>query len=47
METVVITGGALITEEMNHSGDFLFPVLKLEEANYKDLRYNTVQQAMR
>ena len=37
METVVITGGALITEEMNHSGDFLFPVLKLEEANYKDL----------
>ncbi|EHJ52818.1 beta-ketoacyl synthase N-terminal-like domain-containing protein [Streptococcus macacae] len=37
METVVITGGSLVTEEINYDKDFLFPVLKLENANYKEL----------
>lgn len=38
METVVITGGALIAEEIHDdNGGFLFPVLKLKAADYKEL----------
>ncbi len=38
MEMVVITGGALIVEELHdENGEFLFPILKMEDANYKEL----------
>lgn len=38
MEMVVITGGALIVEEMHDDNTgFLFPILKMEDIDYKEL----------
>ena len=38
MVDVVVTGGALIAEEIkNDSKDFSFPMLKLQDVDYKEM----------